>query len=111
MFAHNGKAHNAAPHTDQINCAVALVTAETKGSVSLIVAATSGWLPSHFSPDLEASPHPKNRERTLFHIPQVAPKWPKTRRGWEGVMDLSFAKAAQKWRLSLHTPQGDLLSP
>lgn len=63
-----------------------------------------------FLPWLEASPCPKSRERTLFHTPQVAPRCAKARRGWEDVLDVSFAMTAQKWGLSLRTPQGDLLS-
>lgn len=109
MFAHNGKTQNAAPCTDQINCSVASVTAETKGSVSLIVAATSGWLPPHFCPDLRPL-QSQSREGTLFLIPQVAPEQARARRGWEGGMDVGFARTAHKCRLSLHTLQGDLLS-
>ena len=85
MFEHNGKTHNVASCTNQINCSLALVTAETKGSVSHIAAATSGWLPSNFSPYLRPPCVQIAGERTLFHISQVAPKWAKVwSRVWEG---------------------------
>ena len=86
MFAHNGKRPNVAPCTNQRNCSPALVTAETKGSVSHIAAATSGWLPSDFSPFSRPLCVEIAGEKALFHIPQVAPKsakaWKRAVRGW-----------------------------
>lgn len=66
MVTHNGKTHKVAPCTNQRNCSLALVTAETKGSVSHIAAATSGWLPSNFSPLLEASLCSNSRRRNII---------------------------------------------
>lgn len=83
MFAHNGKTHNVVPCTNQINCSLALVTAETKGSVSHIAAATSGWLPLNFSPYLRPLCVHTAEERALFHIPQVAPSAQAWSRLWE----------------------------
>lgn len=111
MFAHSGKTHHVVPCTDQINCSVALVAAETKGSVSLIVAATSGWLPSHFSPDLRPLHIPKSGKEhcLLFQVPQVAPKGAKAG-GLGGCDGAEFCHGSTEGGLGLHTAQGDLLS-
>jgi len=50
------------------------VTAKTKGSVSHIATAASGWLTANFSPSLRPLCVQAAGEIMLIHTPQGAPK-------------------------------------